>query len=63
MKKLSDIIQLNILPNSIFENNVSILSDLDDGENNIDLQVKVKNMNNKLALFEETKIRKVYKKG
>lgn len=37
MKKLSDIIELNILPNSIFENNVSILSDLDDGENNIDL--------------------------
>lgn len=48
MKKLSDIIQLKILPNSIFENTVSILSDLDDVENNID-QVKVKNINNKLA--------------
>jgi hypothetical protein len=39
MKKLSDIIELNILPNSIFENNVSILSDLDDGENNIDIDL------------------------
>lgn len=47
MKKLSDIIQLNILPNSLFENNISILSDLDNEENNIDLQVK--NINNKLS--------------
>ena len=49
MKKLSDIIELNILSNSIFENNISILSDLDDAENNIDLDLQVKNMNNKLA--------------
>ena len=39
MKKLSDIIELNILSNSIFENNISILSDLDDAENNIDLDL------------------------
>lgn len=47
MKKLSDIIQLNILPNSIFENNINMLSDLDNTQNNIDLQVK--NINNKLS--------------
>lgn len=48
MKKLSDIIQLNILPNSIFENNISILSDLDDEQNNID-DLQIKNINNKLS--------------